>query len=69
MPVNQLAKQAAELALQLAALPADGLRYDAHALDNIEQLAARILNDVSTARASAIRPIGEIRGAWRAVLS
>ena len=45
--IDQLAKQAADMALRLAALPADGLRNDLEALNSIEQLAMRILRDVS----------------------
>jgi hypothetical protein len=65
--VDQLAKQVAELALQLAALPVDGLRQDGEALDAIEELAIRILNEVSAARACPGHAVGEIRGTWRAM--
>jgi hypothetical protein len=63
--VDQLAKQVADLALRLAVLPSDGLRTDAQTLDAIEQLAMRILREVSAVRTS--RPIGETSGMWRAM--
>jgi hypothetical protein len=63
--VDQLAKQAAELALRLAAMPADGSPNHAESLDAIEQLAARILKEVAAARLG--RPAGETRGLWPAM--
>jgi hypothetical protein len=63
--VDQLAKQAAEIALRLAALPADGLRDNSEALDSIELLAMQILTEVSAVRAANSRPVGETRGMWR----
>jgi hypothetical protein len=65
--VDQLAKQAAELALRLAALPADGLRQDALALDAIEQLATRVLKEISAIRVGRSRSMGETSGMWRAM--
>jgi hypothetical protein len=65
--VDLLAKQAAELALRLASLPAEAWRKDVQALDDIEQLAARILKEIASVRASAARPIGETNGVWRAM--
>jgi hypothetical protein len=65
--VDQLAKQAAEIALRLAALPADGLRSNPEALDSIEQLAVRILREVSAVRDARARPVGETRGMWPAM--
>lgn len=64
--MDQLAKQAAEIALRLAALPADGLRSHED-LDSIEQLATRILNEVAAIRTAKNRPVGETRGMWRVV--
>jgi surfactin synthase thioesterase subunit len=64
--LDQLAKQAAEIALRLAALPADGLRNNTEALDSIEQLAVQILKEVSAARADKTRLPGESSGMWRA---
>jgi hypothetical protein len=61
--VDQLAKQAAEIALRLAALPAD-LRHNPEALDSIEQLAMRILKEVSAVRNAKSIPAGETRGMW-----
>jgi hypothetical protein len=58
--LRTMARETAELALQLAALPADGLRTDAQALSDLEHLAARILKEASTARA-ANRVMGETR--------
>jgi hypothetical protein len=65
--VNQLAKQASELALRLAALPADGSRYTVQALDDMEQLADRVLKNVAELRARPRRAIGETSGIWRAM--
>jgi hypothetical protein len=65
--LDQLAKQAAEMALRLAALPADGLRNNLEALDSLEQLAMRVLQEISTLRNSRNRPVGETRGLWPAM--
>jgi hypothetical protein len=62
-----MAREVAELALQLAALPADGLRYDLQALSDVEYMALRILKEATAARAGNVRPIGESSGTWRAV--
>jgi hypothetical protein len=62
--LDQLAKQAAEIALRLAALPADGLRNNLEVLDSLEALAMRILHEVSAVRNSRGRPVGETRGMW-----
>ncbi len=66
--LDQLAKRAAEIALRLAALPADGLQHNHAALDAIEQLATQILKEVAVARLSKSRDIGESSGTWRAML-
>jgi surfactin synthase thioesterase subunit len=63
--LDQLAKQAAEIALRLAALPADGMRNNTEALDSIEQLAIQILKEVSAVRAGNTRMPGETSGMWR----
>jgi surfactin synthase thioesterase subunit len=63
--MDQLARQVAEMALRLAALPADGLRQNDPALAAIEQLALQILNEISAARVAKARPIGETTGCWR----
>ena len=65
--VHQLAKQTADIALRLAALPADGLRNHIEALDSIEQLALQILREVSAVRAGKNRGVGETSGIWRAM--
>ena len=65
--MDQIAKQAAEIALRLAALPAHGLRDNFEALDSIEQLAIRILTEVSALRAAQRKPVGETSGTWRAM--
>lgn len=65
--VELLAKQAAELALRLAALPAAGLRTDPQTLDAVEQLAQKVLREVSAIRANASRTVGESSGTWRVV--
>jgi hypothetical protein len=62
--VDQLAKQAAEIALRLAALPAAELRDNPEALDSIEQLAMRILKEVAALRNAKRVPVGESRGMW-----
>jgi hypothetical protein len=63
--VDQLAKQAAQLALRLAALPADG-RNDPKALQDIEELARGILQAVTAVRLAQNGPAaGETRGVWR----
>jgi hypothetical protein len=67
--VNQLAKQTAEIALRLAALPAEGLRNNPKALAEVEELARVILKEVALVRAGqSDRPAGETRGMWRATL-
>ena len=62
--VDQLAKQAAEIALRLAALPAGDLHGSPEVLDSIEQLAMRILKEVSAVRNAKRLPVGETRGMW-----
>jgi hypothetical protein len=62
--MEQLAKEAAELALRLAALSPDAVRNDTPALDAIEQVALRILKEVSAVRVNN-RPVGETCGRWR----
>jgi hypothetical protein len=64
---DQLARHAAEIALRLAALPAEGFSGDMQALDNVEQLAIEILQEVSAARKAKGRLPGETRGAWPAM--
>jgi len=64
--VDQLAKDAAEIALRLAALPPDGLRCS-QSLDDIERLALRILKEISAVRASKSHAVGEVSGIWRAM--
>jgi predicted amino acid racemase len=65
--VNQLAKHAAEIALRLAALPADGSSNNLETLDTIEQLAMRILQEVAAVRAAKSHPAGETTGRWPAM--
>jgi hypothetical protein len=70
--LRTMARETAELALQLAALPADGFRTDAQALSDIEQLAARILKEASMARTASrvvgeTKGVGETRGMWRII--
>src|ERR1700757_2927494 len=65
--MEQLAKQAAGIGPLLAALPADGLRNDSQSLDAIEQVALRVLEEVSAVRAARKRPVGETSGMWRAM--
>ena len=64
--VDHLAKQAAQLALRLAALPADGWQRDAKVLQDTEDLAREVLAAVAEARLSRTEtPVGESRGMWR----
>ncbi len=65
--VDQLAKMATELAFRLAALPPDGLRNNVNALDAVEQLATRILKEISAIRAGRDYVVGESSGMWRAM--
>ncbi|MCX6629126.1 MAG: hypothetical protein NTW28_16025 [Candidatus Solibacter sp.] len=65
--MDQLAKQAAEIAIRPAALPADGLRNNSEALDSIEQLALRILQEVAAVRTVKSHSAGETRGMWPAM--
>ena len=62
--MDQLAKQAAEIALRLAALPVDGLRRDT-ALFELEDLARRILTEVAAVRLGRSHEVGETRGMWQ----
>ncbi len=64
--MDQLAKQAAEIALRLAALPADGLRRDT-ALFELEELARRVLTEVAAVRLGRRHEVGETRGMWPAM--
>ncbi len=66
--VDQLARYAAEIALRLAALPAEGLRKDMQALATLEDLAQRVLKEVAAARLNGACAVGETRGMWRAML-
>ena len=65
--MDQLAKQASELALRLATLSADGSREDNQALDAVEQLAIQIIKEVSNVRLQRKRAVGETSGTWRAM--
>jgi hypothetical protein len=65
--VEQLIRDSAELALRLAAIPIDRLRNDVVALDAIEQLALRVLKEVSAVRTGRNPVVGEISGKWRAM--
>jgi len=65
--VDQLAKQASELALRLATLSGDRSREDSQALDAIEQLAIQIIKEVSGLRLQRNRAVGESSGTWRAM--
>jgi hypothetical protein len=65
--VDELAKQVAEAAIRLAALPADGSRHEPQTLDAIELLAKRILNEVAAVRRLRCRDVGESSGVWRAM--
>ena len=72
-PMDELTRQVAQMALRLSALPAEAVRNDTHALDVIEQLALRILREIS-ARRVQVQPMPferadiadprETRGQW-----
>lgn len=62
-----MAREVADLALSLAALPVDG-RNAIEALSQVEYLALRILKEASVVRVdSNVRAVGETRGAWQVV--
>ena len=63
--LRSMAREVADLALRLAAIPADGSRQDQQVLSEIEVIAARILKEASKARAGNERTIGETSGMWR----
>lgn len=65
--MEHLAQKAAELALRLAAQPAEALRRDVQTLDAIEQLATQVLKEVSAVRLGKTYAVGETSGAWRAM--
>jgi hypothetical protein len=65
--LKNLAREVSDLALLLAGLPSDGLRYDLQALSDVEYMALRILKEATAARAGNVRPVGESSGVWRAV--
>ena len=65
--MDQLAQHAAAIALRLAALPEGGLRDNLEALNSLEELAIRILTEVSTVRKGNSHPPGETRGMWPAM--
>ena len=64
--LKSMAREVAELALQLAALPPDGSRCD-QALSDVEYMALRLLKEANAARTGNVRPVGESSGTWRAV--
>ena len=65
--MDELTRQVAQMALRLTALPAEATRNDMQALEVIEQLALRILKEVSLRRVcsgpAAFDP-RETRGSW-----
>lgn len=65
--VQQLAKQAAELALRLATLPPHASYTDTQALDALEQLAILVLKEVAAVRAGRHPAVGETCGMWPAM--
>jgi hypothetical protein len=65
--MHPLAQKAAEIALRLASLPADGLQNNTQTLDEVEQLAVQILKEVSAARIGKSYSVGETSGMWRAM--
>ncbi len=64
---DHLAKQLAELALRVAALPANVAARDTQVLDAIEEAASRVLREIAAIRANTNRPVGETSGMWRVV--
>ena len=64
--MRNLARETSELALRLASLSANGPLLDPQALSDVEQLASKIIQEVSKARGSG-RSVGETSGMWRIV--
>jgi hypothetical protein len=64
---DPLARHAAEIALRLAAIPEGELRKNPEALDAVEQLALKILDEVSAAKADRCHKLGGRRGVWPAM--
>jgi hypothetical protein len=67
--MDELTRQVAQMALRLSALPPEAVRNDTQSLDVIEQLALRILREVSARRAhlpgqSAPFDARDARGQW-----
>jgi len=63
--MDELARMVAQMALRMMALPPEASRNDMQSLDVIEQLAIRILREVSARRAggNGFDP-RETRGSW-----
>jgi hypothetical protein len=62
--MDELSRQVARMALRLAALPPEAVQNDAASLDVIEQLALKILREVSARRVRTGFDPRETRGAW-----
>ncbi len=62
--MDELARQVAQMALRLMALPPEAARNDMQSLDVIEQLALRILREVSARRMTPGFDPRETRGSW-----
>jgi hypothetical protein len=63
--MDQLRKQAADMALKLLAASDDELLRDPRALDDLEQLATQLLKTVAGLRIGRAYVPGERSGAWR----
>jgi hypothetical protein len=65
--MEDLQRHAAELAIRLLALPADGVRNNPQLMDDLERLATQVIKDVAAARAGRSYLPGERSGSWRVV--
>lgn len=65
--MDDLARQVAQMALRLAALPPEAITNDSQSLDCIEKLALRILSEVASRKIQTFAGVmdpRETRGSW-----
>jgi len=63
--MDYLQRKTAEMAIKLLAMSREDVLADAHALDNLEQLATQVLKGVAALRAHKTYLPGEVSGCWR----
>ncbi len=63
--MDQIQRQIAELAIRLLAVPADALRTDPAALEEIERIATQVIKEAAAIRAGKLYLPGERSGSWR----